>query len=92
MLTACSSAPQGPRVTVAPTIKRVHPELPPPVRLADEKWTPCENGTRYCQTPAQVQRVIRNKTQVGQWMSRASNILCYYRADTTEQANACLSN
>ena len=81
MLTACSSgSADRPKLTSVNQAPIVHPSKPRPVTLQDEKWYPCgPNGKSLCMNPAEAKKLLRNKAELGRYMTEMNNLVDYYR-------------
>lgn len=77
-LTACSNRPVGETPVLVETAV-IHPAVPAPVKLMDEKFTSTDGKGNVCMPSAEAQKIIQNKVSVGKWMSTMRNINAYYR-------------
>ena len=77
-LTGCSSPPP---ISAPKLVENniVHPPIPKPVRLIDEKWKVSSDGKTVSMPVTEAKKVVDNKIKVGQWMKEASNVIKYYR-------------
>lgn len=66
-------------VTVGKT-KIVHPARPAPLRLQDEKFEACENGTKVCLTLEEAKKIPANKQEIGRYVGEINAVLNYYQA------------
>ena len=78
-LTACSNRPVEPPTPLLVEQTIIHPALPAPVKLMDEKFTSTDGRGNVCMPSAEAQKIIANKASVGKWMSSMKNINRYYR-------------
>lgn len=79
-LIGCSNVPHDRELNL--TIERtktVHPPLPEPMKLKDEKFVACENGTMVCMTPEDAKVIPQNKKEMGRWSSEIMGVVRYYR-------------
>lgn len=56
-----------------------HPPRPNPVVLEDEIMVVKPDGT-VCMAPAEVDKLLRNKTELLRWLEESSNLIDYYRS------------
>lgn len=79
-LIGCSST-TAVRPAPAVTISEYHPELPDPLVLEDEKFVVCPNedpDSYLCMTPADAQKVSRNKMKTLEWSKDARAVIDFY--------------